>query len=172
MSRSTCVNLRKHKKTRPCSGLAIDWSVSDVWQQSHLTSTLYSDSKLTLILSAGSRDPARNDLAVGGNELLQKLNILIVDIGDVILGEIAYLAATHSLFLECHGLLSFFFSERQIVARDIETRTCVEAIRSGRLRTSIGRSMVHPASVRILRLITVVSVSVAAGITSGLACIL
>ncbi len=168
MSRSTCVNLRKHKKTRPCSGLAIDWSVSDVWQQSHLTSTLYSDSKLTLILS----DPARNDLAVGGNELLQKLNILIVDIGDVILGEIAYLAATHSLFLECHGLLSFFFSERQIVTRNIETRTCVEAIRSGRLRTSIGRSMVHSASVRILRLITVVSVSVAAGITSGLACIL
>lgn len=113
MSRSTCVNLRKHKKTRPCSGLAIDWSVSDVWQQSHLTSTLYSDSKLPLVLSAGSRDTARNDLAVGGNELLQQLNILIVDIGDVILGEIAYLAATHSLFLECHGLLTLLLFFRK-----------------------------------------------------------
>ncbi len=89
-----------------------DRSVCYIRKQSHLTGTLDRDSELTLILGACSGYTARNDLAIGADEPLQKLNILIVDIGNVILCEIAYLTATHSLFLESHGILLFFICQK------------------------------------------------------------
>ena len=75
--------------------------------------------KLALILCACACDTARSDLAVGADEALQKLYILIVDVGDVVLCEVADLSAAGSLLSECH-LISPLSLEREIVAGNIQ----------------------------------------------------
>ena len=70
-------------------------------EKSHEASVLDRDGELALILGAGAGDGTRGDLAIGSDELAKELSIFVIDIFDVVLGEIADLAAgTH--FPECH----------------------------------------------------------------------
>src|SRR5699024_1032690 len=76
-----------------------------VRQQSHLTCALDRSRQHSLILCARSGHTSRNDLSIGADETLQQFNILIVDVFNFILREVADLLAAHALFLECHNAL-------------------------------------------------------------------
>jgi hypothetical protein len=63
-----------------------------VGQQRHLAGTLDRHRHLVLVLCAVARDAPRLDLAAVGHELAQAGRILVVDVGAVLLAELAVLA--------------------------------------------------------------------------------
>src|SRR4051794_18936560 len=60
-----------------------------VRQQSHLASVLDRDGDVALVLDTVARDPARPDLAAVGDELAQQGGVLVVDVGHLVLAELA-----------------------------------------------------------------------------------
>src|SRR5664279_369952 len=62
-----------------------------VGQQSHLAGVLHRDGDVALVLDAVARHPARPDLAAVGDELAQEGGVLVVDVGHLLLAELANL---------------------------------------------------------------------------------
>ena len=63
-----------------------------VRQQSELARTLDRTSDLALVAAAGASDSARADLALLGDELAQRGDILVVDLLDLVAAVLAWLA--------------------------------------------------------------------------------
>src|SRR3954451_2928521 len=59
-----------------------------VGQQRHLAAVLHGHDDVTLVLGAVAGDPARPDLAPGGDELEQQAGVLVVHVGDLLLAEL------------------------------------------------------------------------------------
>src|ERR1700750_1109396 len=60
-----------------------------VGQQRDLTRVLHRDGDVTLVLHAVAGDPARTDLATVGDELAEQRGVLVVDVGHLVLAELA-----------------------------------------------------------------------------------
>lgn len=61
--------------------------VAYVRNKSHLSCSLYSDGKLTLVNSAGAGDSSGKNLGTLAYELLQSYSILVIDVIDLISAE-------------------------------------------------------------------------------------
>jgi hypothetical protein len=61
----------------------------DVGQQRQLAGALDGARDLHLVAPAGARDPARADLALLGDELAQRGDVLVVDLLDLVAAELA-----------------------------------------------------------------------------------
>lgn len=77
--------------------------VSDVRKQSHISGALDGDSKHSLILGGSAGDSLRSDLSARRDVLLQEFDILVIDILDMVFGEIA------NLFARLHSTIHIFF---------------------------------------------------------------
>ena len=75
-------------------------------EQAHEAGVFDRGGKLTLILGRGASSGARGDLSVGRDEPLEELHILVVDVFDVVLREVANFA-TGMNFLESHDSIPF-----------------------------------------------------------------
>src|SRR5262249_23284453 len=64
-------------------------AVRHVWQQRHLTCTLDRDCDLALVAAACACDPARADLAFLRDVAPQLVGVLVVDLVDLLLAEVA-----------------------------------------------------------------------------------
>src|SRR3954463_15409579 len=64
-------------------------SIRDVRDQGKLPGPCNGDLQRALVLGAGSRDPARLDLAALGNERRQQAHVLVVDVVDLLRAELA-----------------------------------------------------------------------------------
>src|SRR3954453_23760518 len=62
-----------------------------VGQQGHLARVLHRDGHVPLVLDAVPGDPARADLAAVGDELPEQRGVLVVDVGRLVLAELANL---------------------------------------------------------------------------------
>src|SRR6476469_3458384 len=62
-----------------------------VGQQSELAGVLDRDRNVALVLHAVAGDPTRADLAAVGDELAQEGRVLVVDVGHLLLAELAKL---------------------------------------------------------------------------------
>src|SRR4051812_33659744 len=60
-----------------------------VGQQRHLAAVLHSYRDVTLVLAAVAADAAGTDLAAVGDELPQQRRVLVVDVGRLVLAELA-----------------------------------------------------------------------------------
>src|SRR4051795_181205 len=60
-----------------------------VGQQGHLAGVLDRDGDVALVLDAVAGDPAGTDLAAVGDELPQQGGVLVVDVGRLVLAELA-----------------------------------------------------------------------------------
>src|SRR4051794_41771266 len=60
-----------------------------VGQQRHLTAVLHGRGDVTLVLAAVAADAAGTDLAAVGDELPQQRRVLVVDVGRLVLSELA-----------------------------------------------------------------------------------
>src|SRR3954452_3397833 len=60
-----------------------------VRQQRHLAAVLHSHGDVTLVLAAVAADAAGTDLAAVGDELPQQRRVLVVDVGRLVLAELA-----------------------------------------------------------------------------------
>src|ERR1700709_129018 len=60
-----------------------------VGQQGHLAAVLHGHGDVTLVLAAVAADAARTDLAAVGDELPQQGRVLVVDVGRLVLAELA-----------------------------------------------------------------------------------
>src|SRR6185503_13548626 len=69
--------------------------------------------QLPLVLGAGPRDPARQDLAALGHERPDQLDVLVVDVVDLVRAELADLAAAE----QCAPLPFFSSSTRTTMWR-------------------------------------------------------
>ena len=75
-------------------------------EKTHEASVLTRNGELALILGAGAGRGARGDLSVGRDEPLEELHILVIDIFDVVLREVAdFTTGVH--LLESHDRYSF-----------------------------------------------------------------
>ena len=75
-------------------------------EKTHEASVLNRNGELALILGAGAGRGARGDLSVGRDEPLEELHILVIDIFDVVLREVAdFTTGVH--LLESHDRYSF-----------------------------------------------------------------
>ena len=92
----------------------------NVGKKAHETSFLDGAGKLALILRTGAGDGTGKNLAIGTDESAEQLGIFVIDVFDVILGEIAGLpAGTH--LAEWHFLISFLRElEGEIVLDDVD----------------------------------------------------
>src|SRR6185295_8147184 len=71
------------------------------------------------MVGAGPRDPPRQDLRALGNELLQELDVLVIDVVDLVGAELTDLApAEENLSRACHGS-SLPFLGRGVRRRDL-----------------------------------------------------
>src|SRR5919108_551369 len=64
-------------------------SIGDVRQQRHLAGPLDGDGDLALMPAAGAGDPARADLALLGDVAPELVVVLVVDLVDLLLAEVA-----------------------------------------------------------------------------------
>lgn len=80
--------------------------VVDERQESHVTGILDGLCQHTLVACAGSGGGPGRNLSVWRDELLQELCILVIDVLDVVLGEVADLLTGKSLFCK-HDSASF-----------------------------------------------------------------
>ena len=71
------------------------------WEQAHEASVFNRHGDLTLILRRSAGHGTRGDFAIGRDEALEKLDILVVNVFDVILLEVADFAARMH-FLKSH----------------------------------------------------------------------
>lgn len=78
--------------------------VGDVGHESDVTSTLDSNSDLSLMLSAGAGDSSGKDLASFGGALFKSLGVLVVYVFDAVSAEYANLFSLASV-LTLHSLL-------------------------------------------------------------------
>src|SRR6476469_7679354 len=62
-----------------------------VGQQRHLAAVLHGHGDVTLVLAAVAADAAGTDLAAVGDELPQQRRVLVVDVGRLVLAELANL---------------------------------------------------------------------------------
>src|SRR3712207_9117872 len=60
-----------------------------VGQQCHLAAVLHGHGDITLVLAAVAADAAGTDLAAVGDELPQQSRVLVVDVGRLVLAELA-----------------------------------------------------------------------------------
>src|SRR5689334_6438449 len=60
-----------------------------VGQQCHLAAVLHGHGDVTLVLAAVAADAAGTDLAAVGDELPQQRRVLVVDVGRLVLAELA-----------------------------------------------------------------------------------
>lgn len=72
--------------------------VIDERKKSHEASVLDGLGQHSLVTGACPSGGSRCDLSVGGDELLQEFHILVIDVLDVVLGEVADLLTCESLF--------------------------------------------------------------------------
>src|SRR4051794_19168479 len=77
----------------PAALVAILAVVADVGQQGDLARTLDRRGDLVLVAPARARDPPRADLAAIRDVLLQRRDVLVVDLVDLVAAEAAGLAA-------------------------------------------------------------------------------
>src|SRR5262245_66521664 len=72
-----------------------------------------------LVVGAGARNPPRQDLRALGDELLQELDVLVIDVVDLVGAELTDLApAEEDLSRACHGSDLLLFG-RQVGARGL-----------------------------------------------------
>ena len=85
-------------------------SVGNVRKKSHLTSSLDRGGQLSLVKSAGARYAARKDLCSLGNELSELCNVLVINLGYLILAEDAnLLSSVHRTECGTLSIVSFHF---------------------------------------------------------------
>ena len=103
-------------------------------EKTHEASVLDSKSDLALILSRGAGNRAWGDFSVWGDEALKKFNILVVNELDVVLLEVAHLAAGMH-FLKSHGCFLSIFRKADRPRSHQEIRGCFrwKRVRSERL---------------------------------------
>lgn len=76
------------------------------WEKAHEAGILDSGSNLALILCRSAGHRAWGDFSVSSDEALKKFHILVINVFDVILLEVANFA-TGMHFLKSHGLIPF-----------------------------------------------------------------
>ena len=108
-----------------------------VREKSHVAGVLDGRGKLALILGAGAGRSARGDLPIGIDEALEKFHILVVDVLDVVLREVANLLA-RAHFLVSHGYCFLSSLKRHVIVFDVEA--AVKARFLARIRTRRGRA--------------------------------